>query len=260
MKPITRRRLIDTGRMDLTGEVLPAEGGRDIIPWEAREVEAARHPAPMIHISLPRLRDDTDTAPAMTYERRSLQREPSIESDFILPALQAFGVATSMMILAAIASWSFGWSWRVSAIAFGLALAYMLVARLRHMDSLLWSVETLTGHDINGDGHTGQPAAFALVNPAAARADARKDVDATEQAAQRAELVAFVHRCYTVGTAEAAHGVKAGGPDRTQYLRQRDTLMALGIAAWRNPARPKAGWKVAVSYQKAQELLARHVL
>lgn len=259
MKPITRRRLVDTSRWDLTGEVLPAQSGRELIPWEQQEVMAQRNPPPLLSIHLPALRGEPD-APSMTWERRTLQREPSVESDFLLPVLQAFGVASSALILAALMAWAFGWGWRVAAITFGLALAYMLVARIRHMDSLLWSVETLTGTDINHDGHTGQPSTLTLANPARARSEAARDVDATEQAAARAELVAFLHRCYVTGTAETAHGVRAGGPDRDAYLRQRDALMALGVAAWKNPTRPKAGWKMAVSYQKAQELIARHVL
>lgn len=259
MKPVTRRRLVDTGHMNLTGELLPAEPGRSLVPWEEAEIQSARNPAPLIHISLPRLADEPGE-PSMTYERRTLQREPTIESDFLLPVLQAFGVASSAMIVAAVLAWYFDWHWRVVLLVFGLALAYMLVARLRHMDSLLWSVETLTGHDLNGDGHTGQPGHVALVNPALARAAAAHDVDATAQAAARAELLAFLHRCYVTGTAEAAHGVKAGGPDRDAYLRQRDALMQLGIATWKNPTRPKAGWRLSVSYQKAQELVARHVL
>lgn len=249
-------------RVNLVGDVLPAPG-RELVPWEQAEVDAQRQPdrfAPIINISLPRAQSAEDAPGGMTWERRTLQREPTVQSDFVLPVLQAFGVAASALILTALMAWAFGWGWRVVAVTFGLALAYMLIARIRHMDSLLWSVETLTGTDINRDGHTGQPATLTLANPAMARSEAARDVDATEQAAARAELVAFLHRCYTVGTAETAHGVKAGGPDRDAYLRQRDALMQLGIATWKNPGRPKAGWKMAVSYAKAQEIIGRHVL
>lgn len=259
MNERTRRRLVDTSRWDLTGEVLPAQSGRELVPWEEREVMAQRNPPPLLSITLPRLRDEPD-APSMTWERRSLQREPSVEADFILPFLQSIGMAWAALVLSGLLAWAMGWPWKVPAVTFGAVLACALVARLRFMDGLLWSVETLTGTDINHDGHTGQPGTVALVNPAMARSEAARDVDATEQAAARAELVAFLHRCYVTGTAETAHGVRAGGPDRDAYLRQRDALMALGVAAWKNPTRPKAGWKMAVSYQKAQELIARHVL
>ena len=258
-----RRRLVDTANMNLEGEVLPAAPGRELAPWQDAQ-PAAWQPgaAPIISITLPRARgDDTDATPNMTYERRTLQREPSLESDFLLPVLQAGATAIAALIMAGLLAWAFKWSWRVPAVVFGLALAFMLLARLRFMDSLLWATETLTGFDVNGDGNVGRPAtSFTLANPAQARTEARRDVDATEQAAQRAELLAFLHRCYTVGCSEGAHGVKASGPDRQAYVRQRDVLLSLGIATWKNAERPKAGWRMAVSYARAQELIARHVL
>lgn len=259
MKPIPQRRLVDTSRLNITGEVLPPA---ELVPWEETEIQAARHPTPLISITLPRLAEDTDTAPApaMTYERRTLQRQPSVETDFTLPLLQAFGMAWAALVLSGLLAWALSWSWKVPAVTFGAVLALALVARLRFMDSLLWATETITGHDLNGDGHTGQPAAFALVNPAAARADARKDVDATEQAAQRAELVAFVDRCYRMGTGERSHGVRASGSDRDDYVRMRDVLLSLGVAKWKRDGRPRAGWVMAVSRQKALQILAKHVL
>jgi len=145
-------------------------------------------------------------------------------------------------------------------LAFGLALAYMLVARLRFMDSLLWSVETLTGYDVNGDGKVGEPAAFTLANPAQARQAAAIAEATTESEAHKAELLAFVHRCYTVGTGERSHGVRASGSDREAYVRQRDVLLSLGIARWKHDGRPRAGWVMAVSHQKALQIIARHVL
>lgn len=247
-------------RNDLIGDVLPAQPGSQLVPWEEAEVTAQRNPAPVINISFPRAQSAEDAPGSMVWEKRSLQREPNIEADFLLPVLQAFGVAASILILSALAALAFDLSWHVPAVAFGLALAYMLIARLRHMDSLLWATETLTGYDLNGDKQIGKPSTVALVNPAEARRSASQAAATTASEAAHAELLAFVHRCYTVGTAETAHGVKAGGPDRTVYLRQRDALMALGIAAWKHDGRPKAGWKMAVSYARAQELIAKHVL
>lgn len=248
-------------RSQLVGELLPADSGHELIPWEEREVMQQRNPAPVINISFPRARADEESVPgSMTWEKRSLQREPSVESDFILPFLQSVGMAWAALVLSGLLAWAMGWPWRVPAVTFGIVLAVGLVARLRFMDSLLWCTETLTGYDLNRDGTTGKPGTVALVNPAQARSDAAHAVASTETEAAKAELLAFLHRCYVTGTAETAHGVKAGGPDRTVYLRQRDTLLALGVAAWKNPERPKAGWKMAVSYARAQELVARHVL
>ena len=38
------------------------------------------------------------------------------------------------------------------------------------------------------------------------------------------------------------------------------TLLSLGIARWRNPERPKAGWVMAVSRERARQIIVRHVL
>jgi len=264
MIPNRQRRLIDRApviarRADLTGDILPADSGRDLVPWEEREALANRFP-PVVNINFPRIGSDEESPGSMVWEKRSLQREPNIEADFLLPVLQAFGVASALLILSALAALAFDWTWHVPAVAFGLALAYMLVARLRFMDSLLWSVETLTGYDVNGDGKVGEPAAFTLANPAQARQAAAIAEATTESEAHKAELLAFVHRCYTVGTGERSHGVRASGSDREAYVRQRDVLLSLGIARWKHDGRPRAGWVMAVSHQKALQIIARHVL
>lgn len=245
-------------RHDLIGDVLPA-AGREIVPWEEAELQAQRQAAPIINVSFPRADNEREPG-AMTWERRTAQREPSLESDIVVPVGQAAMTAFAVMLAAGAGCLVWGWPARVMLIAGCIAVLVAWLVRLRVIDSLLWATETLTGHDMNGDGKVGQPASFTLANPAQARQAARQDVDATEQAAQRAELLAFVHRCYVTGTAETAHGVKAGGPDRDVYLRQRDVLMALGIASWKNPARPKGGWKMTVSYARATEIIGRHVL
>ena len=224
---------------DITGELLPPA---ELVPWDGDwnvgTSITERRPAPVISINLPRARADDD-APLLAYERRRPHRQPSVECDVIVPGMQA-GITTLAVVMAVSAAcllW--GWSARHILIAFGATVLIAWLWRLRIADSLLWEVESITGRDLNHDGKVGNPArAFTLANPAQARTEARRDVDATEQAAQRAELIGFVHRCYATGTSEGAHGVKASGPDRTAYVRQRDVLMALGIAAWKHEGRP----------------------
>ncbi len=243
---------------DQAGELLgPADDG-ELSPWAARN-GGSLWVGPVIHVDRPAA--DDDDRPALELTRRRLQRQPSVEVDFGLPALQAFGTALAVTLGVAVCALAWDWSGRVVAAVFALSLAAGWFWRLRWVDGLLWSVETLAGRDVNHDGVVGRPARdFALVNPAAARAEADQAVTATEREAERAELLAFVHRCYTVGCSEASHGVKATGPDRAEYVRRRDALLALGIARWRSPGRPRAGWVMAVSYKKALELVGRHVL
>lgn len=261
-----RRRLIDTvgmaerpgRRNDVSGEVLPREGE----PTRALAPVAAR-PAPVISITLPQPRadDNSEDAPLSEYERRKAQRAVSLETDVKVPLAQAVITAGALGVMAGLLAWAFAWSWRVPVVVMALGLAIAWLWRLRLVDALLWEVETVTGRDVNGDGRVGRPArAYTVANPHDARAAAQRSQLERQAEQERAALVTFVHRCYTAGTSEAAHGVKATGPDREQYVKARDVLLSLGIAAWRNPERPRAGWVLAVSEAEALALVSEHVL
>ncbi len=249
------RRLVDAARLDLSGELLPPEPdpGHELVPY----TEAPRR-WPVIRLDLPQAEEDS--TPAMTWEKRTAQRTPTTDADVAVPVLQAIFTALAAGVMAGCCALVFGWPARTVGLVFGVTLALSWLWRLRLADSLLWATETLTGHvgPQNTAPRTGH--AFTLANAAQARTEAQRDTRTAEHEASKAELLAFVHRCYTVGTSEGAHGIRATGPDRAAYVRQRDVLMALGIAAWKNAERPRAGWKMAVSYARAQELIARHVL
>lgn len=249
MKPTLRRER----RADIEGELLPPEDDttRALVP-----VNQAR---PVIRIRLPE-RHEAETG-SVEHEVRRPARSLSFEADVKVPFAQAALTAIAVGVCTAFVAWALGWSWRAVAVAFGLALALGWFWRLRLADALLWEVERLTGHDFNGDGHTGQPATRpVLLNAWEARQEAAQVVTDEGAQSERAALVAFLNRCYVVGCSESAHGVKASGPDREAYVRNRDLLLSLGIAAWKNPARPRAGWQLVVSHAKAADLIARHTL
>jgi len=154
-----------------------------------------------------------------------------------------------------------GWSWRVPVVVGALTLAGSWLWRLGVVDRLLWTVESFTGKDVDGDGVTGRPAiSFTLANPGQARQDVAREVRQTAQSAEQAELLQFVDACFMKGCGEHAHGVKASGPARQAFIAKRDALMALGVAGWKFPGNPKGGWKLLVSRQRARQLLQKHVL
>ena len=259
-----RRQLIDTvgfverpeRRHDVTGELLPAEA-------ESRALAPVNVPTrqPVISIQLPQARADaTDDAPVSEYERRKAQRPVTWESDVKVPVAQAGMTALAFGIMAALLAWAFGWSWRVPIVVTALAVALAWLWRLRIVDALLWQVEVIAQRDVNHDGRIGPPTGYTVANPHVARQQAGRSARADAAERQRAALVAFLHRCYTAGCSEQAHGVKATGPDRAAYVAARDTLLALGIATWRNAERPRAGWVLAVSEAEALALLSEHVL
>ncbi len=263
-----QRRLIDTvgmvkrpaKRKEITGEVLPAlaDEGRALVPINTQ-------PAQVIGINLPQPGrvDETadDDTPSSEYERRRVQRAVTWESDVRVPAAQACLTALAFGVMAGLLALAFGWSWRIPAVVLALALAVSWLWRLRLVDGLLWEIETVTGRDLNHDGHKGNPARdYTLANPHDARQQAQRSQRTSKAEQDRAALVQFIHRCYTAGCSEAAHGVKATGPDREQYVKARDVLLSLGVAAWRNPDRPHGGLRMVVVEAEVLALVSQHVL
>lgn len=241
---------------------LPAEG----IPIDARLLPTATGPGALrpadqvIKVNTTAAIPPVVPAPAYTIERR----EP------LGPMTQQAAGATATLVVVvvvvcvfglALVTLALGWSWRVWAGLAGVAIIGLTVWRLRVADAVLWRVETFTGLDLDRNGAIGQPAqSFALVNPYEARQAAAQVVTEKAESAKRQELIDFTRRCYLVGCSEGAHGVKASGPDRETYTARRDALFALGVAGWRNPDRPKAGWRVLVSEAEAVALIGQHVL
>lgn len=220
-------------------------------------------PAPLIRINTQASLPQVDSGPGWELERRTPHRTPSLESDFAVPALQAGMTAFAVGVGAAMLAWAAAWSWRVPVAVCGATFVLSWLWRLRIVDGLLWTIETIIRRDVDGDNHIGQPTpqhAFTVANPSAARSTVAQTARQQAQDTRRAELLAFVHTCATHGTSERAHGVKATGPDREKYLEYRDALLSLGLAQWRNPDRPKAGWLLAVDEQQAAAVVSKHVL
>jgi hypothetical protein len=64
--------------------------------------------------------------------------------------------------------------------------------------------------------------------------------------------------CYLSGTSEASHSITASGPDRVNYTACRDTLFALGLAQWKHPDRPRAGWVMVADPATCKAIVAGH--
>lgn len=212
----------------------------------------------VIRLMLPRA--DADT-PGFRIERRTPSRTPALEADVFVPGLQAVFTAVAACITVGLLAWAFGWSWRVPVVLCALALAGAWLWRLRVMDSLLWIIESATGLDTPVK-QTGTPVHdFTLRNPGIARQSAHRAATDTANVSRRGELLRFVGRCYLAGCSESAHGLHGGGgPDRERYRENRDALIALGVADWKNPNRPSAGWKLIVPQSEAMLLVSKHTL
>jgi len=233
------RTLVDT--IDTTGRELAPLRGEVLPPAVIRIPAAPEPPAAVFH------------------ENRQARRDPALESEVYVPALQTIFTALALGLAAGLLAWAAGWSWRVPVVAAAVGLAAGWAWRLRLADRLLWAVETWTDADLNGDGATGRPAmSFCVANPGQARQTIAAETRQSADEEKRAALLRFVDTSFMRGTSESAQGVAAG--DRADYVKMRDVLLSLGIAAWKNPQRPKAGWVLAVSRQRARQIIARHVL
>ncbi len=254
------RRIVDTAPLHTTARPLRRESvDGELLPALPEDVRPAQ-PAPLIRITLPRT-DLANDSPVSAYETRKAQRAVTWESDVKVPFAQTVITAFLLAVGAGMLAIAFRWSWRVPVIVFGAALVLAWLWRLHLADSLLWAIETVTQHDVNNDGRVGRPAqTYTVANPHDARAQAQRAQRESEAEHNRAALVAFVKTCYTTGTSESAHGVKATGPDREAYVKARDVLLSLGVAKWRNPDRPRAGWFMAVTEAEALRIMTNHVL
>jgi hypothetical protein len=242
-----RRRMIadvsrprEVKRFDLVGDLLPAEDV-SLGPVDYRRIPAA-DPVGYVQTT------------------QQARHAPTVETSFVVPALTAVGTAAALTIAAGALAWAFDWSGRVVALTFALSLALGWFWRLGFADKVLWSVESWTGKDFNGDGSTGRPALqFATVNGGAARARVARETAQNDTEARQTALQAFCDVCFLHGTSEGAHGIEASGPDRVNYVACRDELLRLGLAQWKNPNRPKAGWVMVADPATCKGIVGNHV-
>lgn len=235
-QPATLRRY----DMGLAGDLLPREE-TSLGPVDYRRIPAVE---PVGYIQT------TQTA----------RHTPTLETSFMVPALTAIGTALALTLACGVLAWALDWNGKVVAVTFALSLVGAWLWRLDFADKVLWQVESWTGRDINGDGRAGNPAlGFATINPGVARATVARESAQNDTDARQTALQAFVDRCYLSGTSEAAHGITASGPDRVNYTACRDTLIALGLAQWKNPDRPKGGWVLTTDPATAKAIVSNHV-
>lgn len=245
-------------RLPVEGQLLPAvQDDGALVPYSGGGQLAPYAPNPPV-IRLP----SADTGPGWELTRSTPNRQPTVASDFTVPALQAAMTAVAFGIMAGLLAWALAWSWRVPVAVCGLAFGVGWLWRLRIVDGLLWRIEAITRHDLDGDGVAGQPQpqrGYTLLNPSDARTEAAKAQREDEGTARRAELLAFLHRCYTVGTASRKHGVTAGsGEAYTQYNEHRAALFTLGLAKWKGDS-PNAGWVLTLDEAQAVAVITKHV-
>lgn len=177
--------------------------------------------------------------------------ESRVTTHVVVPFFQA------IITMALIAGCVLLWQWHAIAGVVGAVGLIVWGWRVLLGDRLLWKLETITGRELDGTPGLGKPQPFGMINPEAARRTADGFAAASDTRSRQAELLAFVARCATLGESEQAQGISAG--QRELYCDQRDTLINLGLAAWKVPGNARLGWKLRVTPEQAQTIIAQHI-
>jgi len=89
--------------------------------------------------------------------RQSPARPATVESDFLVIALQAIGCGVAACLLSIGASFAFDWPWWVPVVTLGGTMSLAWFVLLTDQRKLLRVVERIVGRDIDGDGAVGEP-------------------------------------------------------------------------------------------------------
>ena len=180
-----------------------------------------------------------EAAPFTEATKRSPARNASLGADVGVPLAQAIITAIIAALLGLLLMALFAWPWYAPLVIGLIVLALTWLFLLLDHRSLLWSVETIIGLDIDGDGQTGQPKAL----PAPTiRAEVKQgprwqfaDLPGPHPALRKfairllADRVTFSER----GAAACGYSV-AWEALRDEFIRQE-------WAQWRRPNAPKQG-------------------
>jgi len=186
-------------------------------------------------------------------------RSPDLRADVGVPIGQSLFSAFVAALVAAVIAWRLGGDiimWAIVGAVGGLAVSWLAALGLARQ--LVWRIERFIGDDA-GDDDAPDDAETHLM---AVQADAARQSVATETRQRTADarllwLIAFVARCYTVGTSESAQGIKPG--ERARYLEARDLLLRLGLAEWRDEHNKRLGWAMTTNQAMTVKTLREHV-
>jgi len=186
---------------------------------------------------------------------RAIPRSRQQNSEFVqTPLAQTIISSTVIAIAIACLCYVFAWSVNIVIVSFGLSLCLIWFYRLHLFDGLLMQLETIVQSDINQDGQIGH---LVVRNASRAKATTAKTIAERANEDKIKGLQDFVERAYTIGTSESAMGIKPNS--RNRYLENRDVLMRLGLAQWRNPQNTKAGWVMTCDKDTTYAAIATHV-
>lgn len=171
-------------------------------------------------------------------------RVPSVESDVIVPILQALITAACAALASGAAAWwiEIARPWQIAGGAFIIVLPAAWLWRMGIFSGLLEAGERITGRDLNRDTYVGEPHPMITNLPA-------PDPNTEKQR----RLHQFLDDALAHGTTYAQ--MQTAGYSVRDWTLYRDTLTKLGATA----PTPKGGWQLAVTAEEAHSLINGHV-
>lgn len=181
--------------------------------------------------------------------RRTPARDADFTADVLVPALQALITAIISSLITLLGVGLFAWSWwsvpGVGLLVFGLAWLILLSDHR----ALLWSVESIINEDLDGDGHTGKPAALPAPRnpnsePVRIQAEVREGqrwLFADFPAPSNEAMYQFAQAVNDGRATFSERSASQHGFSREQWQALRDEFLAARLAKWNSPGSPRQG-------------------
>ena len=189
-------------------------------------------------------------------EVESPARGAGLVADWLVPFLQAMTSGALFGGFVALVVAQTNYRGNLGALFLGVtlfvaALAWLVL--LRDSRRLLWSLERLTGWDLDRDQQVGKPEErLVFLNAGQGQQQAHQQ----RLGQERSEFVRFVRRLDAFGTSQRSWEPQIG---REQYVRFRDALLRLGWAEWNSldqdgQPHERQGWSLTLP---AAEIVAK---
>lgn len=180
--------------------------------------------------------------PGTVWEKKTPTRSPQINSDVIVPVLQSFITGIVGVIIGrAIANWT------AAIITGGIVFSIVWMFKLWDHRDLLYTIETVTGLDIDKDGYKGKPSEPETVQIELHEHRTNGQSISWLELPIDQDKLALLARSVINGNRSLAESQWTGksGPFSIDEFRElRDTFIEKGLARWRNPEYPRQGWEL----------------
>ncbi len=187
--------------------------------------------------------DQEVNAPSMAFDK-AVRKTPAHEY-MTRMVIQALGIGLAAYIAAFLICLGIdGLHVRWAAVVSGAAILLILSINyiMQWKQELLWAVEEIFGHDLDGDGSTGAPQEDRTVTIEITNPDDNnlQYLQIPEALFQKLPMIAHL---YGAGKPFSEGAMCGGGRplSRSEFHQLRDVMFDRGLAVWRDPESPTLG-------------------